>query len=404
MNIAGHTIFTITQLSNQVKYTLESDYNNLWIQGEIASCKPYPSGHIYMTLKDDQSELSAVVFSQHVRQLSCVPQMGQKVTVNGSLSLYPPKGNFQLQIRNIYPIGQGELWMAYESLREQLQAEGLFDHGKKKDIPKYPNRIGIITSIKGAALRDILQVLKRRAPHLSCIIYPVAVQGRGAGEQISTALDTMNEYGTIDALILGRGGGSMEDLWCFNDEKVVRSIYSSNIPVISAIGHETDTTLSDYAADLRAATPSAAAELVSKDRLETIQLLDHCSEILTQSVYQEIIKYRDMLAAYQKRHGFYIPRLIVQQMKEQLNKTNKLLKQSTINYLQEKNNDVTSQSEKVKLLNPELQLKRGFSIATDEQHNIIYSLNQLKLDDVVNVQVAYGKFATKVIEKRSNDA
>jgi exodeoxyribonuclease VII large subunit len=403
MNIAGHTIFTITQLSNQVKFALERDYDNLWVRGEIASCKPYPSGHIYMTLKDEQSELSAVVFSQHVHQLSSVPQIGQKVTVNGSLSLYSPKGKFQFQIRNIYPTGQGELWMAYEALKEQLQAEGLFDHERKKDIPKYPSRIGIITSSKGAALRDILQVLKRRAPHLSCIIYPVPVQGRGAGEQISRALDTMNEYGTIDALILGRGGGSMEDLWCFNDEKVVRSIYSSNIPVISAVGHETDTTLSDYAADLRAATPSAAAELVSKDRLETIQLLDYYSEILTQSVFQKIIKYRDMLGACQQRHGFYIPRLIVQQMKEQLNKTNKLLKQSTMNYLQEKNNDVTSQSEKVQLLNPELQLKRGFSIATDEQHNIIYSRNQLKLDDVVNVKVAYGKFATKVIDKKGND-
>ena len=404
MNIAGHTIFTITQLSNQVKYALERDYDNLWVQGEIASCKPYPSGHIYMTLKDEQSELSVVVFSQHAHQLSSEPQIGQKVTVNGSLSLYSPKGKFQFQIRNIYPTGQGKLWMAYEALKEKLQAEGLFDHEKKKDMPKFPSRIGIITSSKGAALRDILQVLKRRAPHISCIFYHVPVQGRDAGKQISTALDTMNEYGRIDALILGRGGGSMEDLWCFNDEQVIRSIYSSNIPVISAVGHEADTTLSDYAADLRAGTPSAAAELVSKDRLETIQLLDHYNEILNQSVYQKIIKYRDMLGACQKRHGFYIPSLIVQQMKEKLNKTNNRLKQSTINYLREKNNDVTSQFEKVQLLNPESQRKRGFSIATDEQHNIIYSINQLKLDDVVNVQVAYGKFSTKVIEKKGNDA
>ncbi len=273
MNIAGHTIFTITQLSNQVKYALERDYDNLWIQGEIASCTSYPSGHIYMTLKDEQSELSAVVFSQHVHQISSEPKIGQKVTVNGSLSLYSPKGKFQFQIRNIYPTGQGELWMAFEALKEKLQAEGLFDHEKKKDMPKFPSRIGIITSSKGAALRDILQVLKRRAPHISCIIYHVPVQGRDAGKQISTALDTMNEYGTIDTLILGRGGGSMEDLWCFNDEQVIRSIYSSNIPVISAIGHEADTTLSDYAADLRAATPSAAAELVSKDRLKQCSFL-----------------------------------------------------------------------------------------------------------------------------------
>ena len=258
MDIAGHTIFTITQVSNQVKFTLERDYSNLWIQGEIAACKPYPSGHIYLTLKDRQSELSAVIFSHYAHQLLHQPKTGMKVTVNGDLSLYSPRGQFQLQIKNIYPTGQGELWLAYEVLKRKLEADGLFAAEKKKQIPRFPKRIGIITSREGAALRDIIQILSRRAPHVSCVLYPVPVQGKKAATKISEAIKIMNQYGDIDTLIIGRGGGSLEDLWCFNDEKVVRSIYSSNIPVISAVGHETDITLSDYAADLRASTPSAA--------------------------------------------------------------------------------------------------------------------------------------------------
>ena len=224
MNIAGHSILTITQVANQVKYTLEKNYANLWIQGEIASCKPYPSGHIYLTLKDGQSELSAVIFSPYAKQLKHKPVSGLKVTVNGDLSLYSPRGQFQLQIRNLYPTGQGELWLAYEALKEKLELEGLFSQESKKQIPRFPRRIGIITSGEGAVLRDIIQVLNRRAPHVSCLIYPVSVQGQYAAGEISKAIESMNQYGKMDTLIVGRGGGSLEDLWCFNDEQVTKRI------------------------------------------------------------------------------------------------------------------------------------------------------------------------------------
>ena len=192
MNIAGHSILTITQVANQVKYTLEKKYANLWIQGEIASSKAYPSGHIYLTLKDGQSELSAVIFSQYAKLLKHKPISGLKVTVNGDLSLYSARGQFQLQIRNLYPTGQGDLWLAYEALKEKLELEGLFSLESKKKIPRFPNRIGIITSSEGAVLRDIIQVLNRRAPHVSCLIYPVPVQGKNAAGKISEAINPVS--------------------------------------------------------------------------------------------------------------------------------------------------------------------------------------------------------------------
>ena len=404
MDIAGHTILTITQVTNQVKFTLERDYSNLWIQGEIASCKPYPSGHIYLTLKDGQSELSAVIFSQYAHQLSHQPETGMKVTVNGDLSLYSPRGQFQLQIKNLYPTGQGELWLAYEALKQKLEAEGLFAAEKKKQIPRFPKRIGIITSSEGAALKDIIQVLSRRAPNVTCVIYPVPVQGKQAAMKISEAIDAMNQYGDMDTLIVGRGGGSLEDLWCFNDENVVRAIYASKIPLISAVGHETDTTLSDYAADCRAPTPSAAAELAAEDRHETLQLLDNYTDRLNSSIYQIIHTYWEKVKSYQKRHGFFKPQLIFQQRNEQLNNANNLLKQTALNYIKTKVNDVKSKNDKIKLLNPNTQLKRGFAIATDAAQKIVFSPNQVDVDDVVQLQVAEGIVTTKVLKGEKGDA
>jgi len=326
------------------------------------------------------------------------------VTVNGDLSLYSPRGQFQLQIKNLYPTGKGELWLAYEALKQKLESEGLFAKEKKKQIPRFPKRIGIITSNEGAALRDIIQVISRRAPYVNCVIYPVPVQGNKAALEISSAIDAMNQYGGMDTLIVGRGGGSMEDLWCFNDEHVVRAIYASNIPLISAVGHETDTTLSDYAADCRAPTPSAAAELAAEDRHETLQLLDNCTDRLNSSIYQIIHTNWEKVKSNHKRHGFFKPQLIFQQRNEQLNNAKNLLKQTALNYIKTKVNDVKSKNDKIKLLNPNTQLKRGFAIATDAAQKIIFSPNQVDVDDVVKLQVAEGTVTTKVLKGEKGDA
>ena len=404
MNIAGHSILTITQVANQVKYTLEKNYANLWIQGEIASCKPYPSGHIYLTLKDGQSELSAVIFAQYAKQLQYKPVSGLKVTVNGDLSLYSPRGQFQLQIRNLYPTGQGELWLAYEALKEKLELEGLFSPECKKLIPQYPSKIGIITSSEGAVLRDIIQVLNRRAPHVSCLIFPVPVQGKNAAVKISEAIESMNQYGKMDTLIVGRGGGSLEDLWCFNDEQVVRAIFASQIPVITAIGHETDTTLADYAADYRAPTPSAAAEIAAEDRQETIQYLDSISEKLYSASKQLIYVKKEKIDGFQKRHGFYKPHLVLEQWDVKLIELNRRIKQCIQNTVNSHKKMLDSLQDKIILLNPKTQLKRGFAIAADSKNNIIFSPDQVKVNDDITVRVARGILKTKVKEGKIHNA
>ena len=403
MDIAGHTILTITQVASQVKYSLERNFSNLWIQGEIASCKPYPSGHIYLTLKDGQSELSAVIFSQYARQLTHNPEPGLKVTVNGDLSLYSPRGQFQLQIKNLYPSGQGELWLEYEALRRRLESEGLFDPGKKKGIPRYPNQIGIITSSEGAALRDIIHVLKRRAPHVSCLIYPVRVQGTNAAREISTAIENMNHYGHIDTLIVGRGGGSLEDLWCFNDELVVRAIAKSIIPVISAVGHETDTTLADYAADCRAPTPSAAAEIAAEDRSESNQLLDNLEERMQISIENTLHNNREKLDALKNRHGFFKPNLILQQWQDKLNESDRRMKQTVLNYIKAITFKAEAMDNKLQILNPDAHLKRGFAIATDINNQIVYSPDQVDVNDLIQLKVARGEIATKVVHEKGSD-
>ena len=291
MNVAGYNILSVSQVANQVKYSLERNFSNVWIKGEVVSCKPYPSGHIYLTLKDESAELSAVIFAQYAQQITHYPSSGMEVLAIGDLSIYAPRGQFQMQIKDLYLSGEGELWLAFETLKNKLEAEGYFDIAVKKKIPRYPQKIGIITSSKGAAIRDIIQVLSRRVPHVRCYIYPVPVQGREAAKRIAKAIENMNQYAQVDLLIIGRGGGSLEDLWPFNEEAVARAIFSSQIPTISAVGHEIDFTIADFVADLRAPTPSAAAELISPDGSEMHAQLRGLEASLINTVHRCLQKY-----------------------------------------------------------------------------------------------------------------
>ena len=401
MKIAGHTILSITQVTNQVKYSLEQKYSSIWIQGEVASCKPYPSGHIYLTLKDGDSELSAVIFSQNAQQLTNYPTVGMQVVVLGVLSLYTPRGQFQLQIKNLYLSGEGELWLAFESLKNKLEDEGLFDLSMKKDVPRFPKCIGIITSLEGAALHDMIQVLNRRAPHVKCSIYPVPVQGKGAANKIAQAIMDMNQYGIIDLLIIGRGGGSLEELWCFNEEVVVRAIYNSQIPIISAIGHETDNTLSDFAADLRAPTPSAAAELAAMNRNEIFQKLDHYYSTLLHMVKESMQNHSENLSTLQKRHGFFKPKMILQKWGEKLEVESHNLKRNINYHIKMKIKQMEYISGKLELLNPKAQFQRGYSMVLDKNQNVIYSHDQVEIDDIVNLRLAKGELITKILKKGS---
>ena len=263
-------VWKISELTRRIKGTLEGTFGNVWVEGEISNLRRPASGHAYFTLKDATSQLRAVMFRGALAGVTMPLRDGLLVRALGQITVYEASGDYQILLKRLEPAGEGELMLRLEALKKKLAAEGLFDGARKRPLPALPQHVGIVTSPTGAAIRDILQVLDRRFANLHVLLAPVRVQGAGAGDEIAAAIDLLNERGGLDVLIVGRGGGSLEDLWCFNEEVVVRAIARSAIPVISAVGHEIDTTLSDYAADVRAPTPSAAAELVvkGKDELE----------------------------------------------------------------------------------------------------------------------------------------
>jgi exodeoxyribonuclease VII large subunit len=264
-------IFTVSGLNDAIKGTLESGYAQVWLEGEVSNLRIPQSGHCYLTLKDDQSQIKAILFKSTLKEIRFLPREGQFLLCSGRLTVYAPRGEYQIILESAEPKGAGALQAAFEQLKEKLRLLGWFSPERKRALPPFPSRIGIITSPTGAAIRDMLQIIKRRHPAVDILIYPVPVQGQEAPGAIARAIAEMNRMGGIDVLIVGRGGGSFEDLWAFNEEIVAEAIYRSGIPVISAVGHETDVTISDFVADLRAPTPSAAAELVVKNHVELVE-------------------------------------------------------------------------------------------------------------------------------------
>ncbi len=263
--LAQRKIYTVGEITSEIKQSLDR-FGIVWIQGEISNCKHHSSGHLYFSLKDARAQLKAACFRNNNRYLKFRPEDGMEVLVRGRLSVYEPRGDYQVIVEYMEPVGVGSLQLAFEQLKEKLRKEGLFDEAHKKPLPLLPRKIGIVTSPTGAAIRDMLRILKRRNASLNVLIYPARVQGAGAAEEITAGIRYLNGRDDIDVVIIGRGGGSMEDLWAFNEEVVARAVYESALPLISAVGHEVDFTISDFAADLRAPTPSAAAEMVSGAR------------------------------------------------------------------------------------------------------------------------------------------
>lgn len=267
-------MLTVSELTGLVRASLETDFPEVWLEGEISNLRAPGSGHLYCTLKDEAAQIRAVLFKSVAGRLRFGLEDGLHVIVKGRVSVYEPRGEYQIILEQVEPKGLGALQLAFEQLKQRLTAEGLFDQGRKRPLPAFPRTVGIVTSPAGAALRDIITVLHRRCPILNLLIAPVQVQGEASAEQLAAAIRSLNEWGRVEVIIVGRGGGSMEDLWSFNDERVVRAIVASSIPVVSAVGHETDVTLADYAADLRAPTPSAAAEAVAPVLTEVVDHLD----------------------------------------------------------------------------------------------------------------------------------
>ncbi|MDN5940779.1 MAG: exodeoxyribonuclease VII large subunit [Nitrospira sp.] len=266
-------MFTVSELTGLLRASIEEQFPDIWLEGELSNLRAPGSGHVYCTLKDRTSQIRAVLFRSSAVRLRFALQEGLQVIVRGRLTVYEPRGEYQMVLDTVEPKGIGALQLAVEQLKERLAAEGLFDQGRKKLIPVFPRTVGVVTSLTGAAIRDILAVLRRRWPTIQVLIAPVQVQGETAGRQIAEALAELNDWGSVDVIIVGRGGGSLEDLWSFNEEIVVRAIAASHVPVVSAVGHETDVTLADFVADLRAPTPSAAAEAVVPVLAEIIERL-----------------------------------------------------------------------------------------------------------------------------------
>lgn len=320
-------IFTVTRLNSAVRMILEQDLGLVWLTGELSNLAMPSSGHWYFSLKDISAQVRCAMFKGNNRRVPFRPQDGMQVLVQARVSLYEPRGDYQLIIESMQPAGDGMLALRFEELKRRLGAEGLFDEGHKRPLPREPRAVGLITSATGAALHDMLTVLGRRAPDLPVFIYPTQVQGSAAIGQIVAAIALANRRAEVDVLIVGRGGGSLEDLWCFNEEAVARAIAHSAIPVVSAVGHEVDVTISDFAADLRAPTPSAAAELVAPDRSARAQRLVHLKQRLVQAISRRQTAARHGFALLQKRLDHQDPKRRLEQQSQRLDELSGRLQQ-----------------------------------------------------------------------------
>lgn len=397
-------IYKVSELTHSVKSILDSQLPKVWIEGEISNLTFPSSGHTYFTLKDENSQIKAVLFKFKNNAISSPTPLknGLCIYVFGKVTVYERGGNYQIIVDNWEPKGIGALQLAFEELKKKLHKEGLFDTKYKKSIPMLPKTIGIITSPTGAAVRDIINVLTRRFPNIEILLYPVRVQGKGSAEEVADAIKTMNTMPEIDVLIIGRGGGSLEDLWAFNEECVARSIFSSEIPIISAVGHEIDYTISDFVADMRAATPSEAAEKVIARKLdftEKIKFLTHKLNTALDIYIKNLRKKLDLAAS---SYVFKEPENTLTQYNQRLDELTHRLNQK-IKHVQDINSHkINALIARVKSLNPESILKRGYSITKLQKTNeIIKNPKELKKGDSLVTKVAEGEFISTLTTKKT---
>jgi exodeoxyribonuclease VII large subunit len=440
--MANADIYTVSRLNSEVRLTLELQFRQLWLVGEVSNFVAASSGHWYFSLKDQAAQVKVAMFKQNNRA-SVMPRNGQQVMIRARISVYEPRGEYQLLADFIEAAGDGLLRQQYEQLKAQLHAEGLFEPGRKKPLPTEPQCIGVITSPTGAAIRDILTVLSRRAPALQVIIYPSLVQGNQAAADLSAALQVAIRRRECDVLIIGRGGGSIEDLWCFNDETLARQIANCPIPIVSAVGHEVDFSISDFVADLRAATPSAAAELVSPDqqqqwqqiaklqqrlqqamrvllgqhaqqwlfaqkrlqqqhparRLEQQQQrLDELELRLQRAVRQHIERHRQRWQFWQKSLALCSPALRVSQQSLQQQQLQRRLEQAMAQRLQQAKQQWHQHSVMLQQISPLATLERGYAI-TLHQGKVVKDAMSLQAGDVVTTKVANGEFQSTVMPR-----
>jgi exodeoxyribonuclease VII large subunit len=429
---------TVAALTKYIKRKFEVDphLQDLWIKGEISNFTNHSRGHMYFTLKDEQARIQAVMFAGYNRYLTFKPENGMKVLVRGEISVYEPSGNYQVYVKEMQPDGIGALYLAYEQLKKRLEQEGLFAPEHKKPIPKFPRYIGVVTSPTGAAIRDILTTIHRRYPLAKVILFPTLVQGAQAAPSIVQSIEKANELGYLDVLIVGRGGGSIEELWAFNEESVARAIFASRIPIISAVGHETDYTIADFVADLRAPTPTGAAELAVPHVADLLERVTDRKARLIRAMKERIMQSEKKLQTLQTSYAFRYPQRLYEQKEQQLDllldrlrrqmkqtveknehrlnqlhlllmkhhpearlqKANeqrqtleKMLIRNMNTVVKQKQWAFTSSLAKLEALSPLKIMERGYSLVYDQQKAIVKSVHQLQLGDVVRIRFQDGQ-------------
>jgi exodeoxyribonuclease VII large subunit len=395
----SENVFTVSEVNRHLRNVIETNIPNLLVEGEIANYTHHRSGHIYFSLKDEKSSLRCVFFKSFNQYLNFKPKVGDKVVCAGRLTVFEKAGNYQLSVNRMEAAGLGELQRRFEQLKAKLEKEGLFSQQYKKPIPKFPKIVGVITSSTGAAIQDIRNVISRRYP-CKVLLFPATVQGEKAARQIIAGIEYFNKHTSVDVLIVGRGGGSQEDLFCFNDEQLARTIFASQIPVISAVGHEIDFTISDFVADLRAPTPSAAAELAVPNRQDLLQQLDGFSRQMNMLARQGITDRQNQLYYLERKLQKYHPQTMLQNLQQRLDSaTMKLmhLMQTEINSYRHR---VTILQEKLHELSPQEALKRGYAILRQE-NKIIKTVKQLQKDRKLEIILSDGKAIAKILETDS---
>jgi exodeoxyribonuclease VII large subunit len=437
-------IFSIKDLTRYIKMKMDADavLQNVWVRGEISNLTKHSSGHMYFTLKDKDSRMKCVMFGGQASRLPFAPQNGTRVIAGGGVSVYERDGQYQMYVNSMQPDGIGSLYLAYEQLKQKLDAEGLFSPLRKKPIPTFPNAVGVITSPTGAAVRDIIITLQRRNPAVSVLLYPVSVQGTNAAPSIVKAIRAMNERREVDVLIVGRGGGSLEELWAFNEESVARAMDASNLPIIAAVGHETDVTIADFVADLRAATPTAAAELAVPNRMELRQEIMHLrqrmsgalnasvsakrehlqrlrrSPFLTNPRRQIMMQQTERLDRYtaeltyrakfalrasaerfsrmDRRLSSVNPRDAVRQASKGLDLSKLKLLQRMNALMKERGHAFEMSVKRLDALSPLKVMQRGYSLVYNEKKQLVKSVGEVQLGDLVRVQLTDGELNCQV--------
>jgi len=397
-------ILSISQINEYIRNKMDGDplLNQVAVKGEISNYKLYPSGHHYFTLKDESAALKCVMFKGNALKLRFRPENGMKIIAMGKISVYPRDGAYQLYCTAMSMDGIGDLYAAFEQLKKKLASQGLFDPAHKIPLPKYPETIGIITSSAGAAVHDMLRILRKRFPLSKVILLPVRVQGVEAPGEIAAAIRYANKHNLADLLIVGRGGGSIEDLWAFNDERVAYAIYYSQIPIISAVGHEPDVTISDYVADLRAATPSNAAELAVPDKEALIQTLDSFSSAMSAALNRQVKSAKQQLDALSCHPALQTPTGYLDQKQQQLvflknrmtSAQNQIISKNTQRYIA-----VTA---KLDAMSPLKVLTRGYSMSQKEDGTVIRSVDQVEPGERITVSLSDGKLSATVMGKKEN--